>query len=181
MQTLVDVRRFPGSRRHPQFGQTALFRSLEEAGIRAVWREGLGGRREAVPGQREYGVEERELSRDMRTICRRQRFVAEIDWLMALAEFDRGGDVRGGGAVAVPSVVDWGCGAGSRAGGGGHLCGGGWEELAAAACDDGVCAGGGWAGVVSGGAGVVLIWELRKTSRWQGGSCEGELTGDEKR
>ena len=61
--TLVDVRRFPGSRRHPQFGQDRLFASLQEAGIRAVWREGLGGRREAVEGQREYGVEERELSR----------------------------------------------------------------------------------------------------------------------
>ena len=45
--TLVDVRRFPGSRRHPQFGQDRLFAALHEAGIRAVWREGLGGRREA--------------------------------------------------------------------------------------------------------------------------------------
>ena len=44
--TLVDVRRFPGSRRHPQFGQDRLFASLREAGIRAIWREGLGGRRE---------------------------------------------------------------------------------------------------------------------------------------
>src|SRR6185436_16168102 len=33
IQLLVDVRRFPGSRRHPQFGGAALAASLEEAGI----------------------------------------------------------------------------------------------------------------------------------------------------
>ena len=35
--TLVDVRRFPGSRRHPQFGQDRLFAALREAaeGIRS--------------------------------------------------------------------------------------------------------------------------------------------------
>src|ERR1700722_15338349 len=44
---LVDVRRFPGSRRYPWFGQEALFAALEGVGIRGVWREGLGGRREA--------------------------------------------------------------------------------------------------------------------------------------
>jgi uncharacterized protein (DUF488 family) len=55
VEMLVDVRRFPGSRRHPQFSQAALFRSLEEAGIRGVWREGLGGRREALPGSENTG------------------------------------------------------------------------------------------------------------------------------
>ncbi|HWK89167.1 MAG TPA: DUF488 family protein [Longimicrobium sp.] len=30
---LVDVRRFPGSRRHPHFGREALAASLAEAGI----------------------------------------------------------------------------------------------------------------------------------------------------
>jgi uncharacterized protein (DUF488 family) len=32
VRTLVDVRRFPGSRRHPQFGQKALFEALEAEG-----------------------------------------------------------------------------------------------------------------------------------------------------
>jgi len=43
--TLVDVRRYPGSKRYPQFGQERLFASLAGAGIRPVWRVGLGGRR----------------------------------------------------------------------------------------------------------------------------------------
>ena len=44
---LVDVRRYPGSRRYPHFSQKELFASLEREGITAVWREGLGGRRPA--------------------------------------------------------------------------------------------------------------------------------------
>jgi len=43
---LVDVRAFPGSRRHPHFGRAELERSLPAAGIEYTW-EGvsLGGRR----------------------------------------------------------------------------------------------------------------------------------------
>jgi len=44
--TLVDVRRFPGSRRHPQFNAPALGRALEEAGLAYVHEPDLGGRRE---------------------------------------------------------------------------------------------------------------------------------------
>src|SRR5690606_27645031 len=46
---LVDVRRFPGSRRHPQFGRDALAQALNEHGIRYVHAPDLGGRREARP------------------------------------------------------------------------------------------------------------------------------------
>ena len=42
---LVDVRRFPGSRKYPQYDRERLFDSLDAEGISAVWREGLGGRR----------------------------------------------------------------------------------------------------------------------------------------
>jgi uncharacterized protein (DUF488 family) len=47
--TLVDVRRFPGSRRHPQFNSPVLARALEEAGIAYVHEPDLGGRREPRP------------------------------------------------------------------------------------------------------------------------------------
>ena len=48
---LVDVRAFPGSRRHPQFGREALRDSLERAGIEYVWEgEALGGRRRPREG-----------------------------------------------------------------------------------------------------------------------------------
>jgi uncharacterized protein (DUF488 family) len=46
---LVDVRRFPGSRRHPQFGRDALAASLAEAGIAYRHEEALGGRRASDP------------------------------------------------------------------------------------------------------------------------------------
>ena len=45
---LIDVRRFPGSRRHPQFGRDALARALAGAGIVYVHEPELGGRREAA-------------------------------------------------------------------------------------------------------------------------------------
>jgi uncharacterized protein (DUF488 family) len=47
IEALVDVRRFPGSRRHPHFAREALCASLPEAGIAYHWLPDLGGRRSA--------------------------------------------------------------------------------------------------------------------------------------
>ena len=47
--TLVDVRRFPGSRRYPHFGGPALARSLAAAGVGYGHEPGLGGRRDPSP------------------------------------------------------------------------------------------------------------------------------------
>jgi uncharacterized protein (DUF488 family) len=49
IELLVDVRRFPGSRRHPQFGRDALAASLADAGIAYRHEEALGGRRAGDP------------------------------------------------------------------------------------------------------------------------------------
>lgn len=46
---LVDVRRYPASRRHPQFGRETLAASLAGAGIGYVHEPDLGGRRAARP------------------------------------------------------------------------------------------------------------------------------------
>jgi len=46
---LADVRRFPGSRRHPQFNDLALAQSLAETQIQYVHFPELGGRRRARP------------------------------------------------------------------------------------------------------------------------------------
>ncbi|SRR5579871_6139808 len=54
VHTLVDVRRFPGSRRHPQFGQDALRASVEAAGIAYRHAEELGGRRSGEPGEERF-------------------------------------------------------------------------------------------------------------------------------
>lgn len=40
---LVDVRRWPMSRRHPQFNREALDGSLKETGVDYLWRGDLGG------------------------------------------------------------------------------------------------------------------------------------------
>lgn len=45
IETVADVRRFPGSRRHPQFGAEPLGKSLAVHGIDYQWFPGLGGRR----------------------------------------------------------------------------------------------------------------------------------------
>src|SRR5215469_1899993 len=86
--TLVDVRRFPGSRRHPQFGQTALFASLEEVGIRGVWREGLGGLRAPRKDSVNTGWKN-ESFRGYADYMQTPAFAAEIDWLVGQPELDR--------------------------------------------------------------------------------------------
>jgi uncharacterized protein (DUF488 family) len=45
VRSVVDVRRYPASRRHPQFNREALERSLPAARIDYVWMPELGGRR----------------------------------------------------------------------------------------------------------------------------------------
>jgi uncharacterized protein (DUF488 family) len=54
VQTLVDVRRFPGSRRNPQFNQVALEATLTTAGIMYRHAEELGGRRANEPGEERF-------------------------------------------------------------------------------------------------------------------------------
>jgi len=54
IETLVDVRRFPGSRRNPQFNQAALAEDLERAGIAYLHLPHLGGRRSGVRGEERF-------------------------------------------------------------------------------------------------------------------------------
>jgi uncharacterized protein (DUF488 family) len=54
VETLVDVRRFPGSRRHPQFNQGTLAESLRTAGIDYRHAVELGGRRSGEPGEERF-------------------------------------------------------------------------------------------------------------------------------
>ena len=54
VRTLVDVRRFPASRRHPQFNGPALRDTVEAAGIAYRHAEELGGRRTGEPGEERF-------------------------------------------------------------------------------------------------------------------------------
>jgi uncharacterized protein (DUF488 family) len=49
VKLLADVRRFPASRRHPQFNRETLATALEREGFAYRWFEALGGRRPPLP------------------------------------------------------------------------------------------------------------------------------------
>jgi uncharacterized protein (DUF488 family) len=49
IEFLIDVRRFPASRRHPQFNRELLAASLRDSGIDYQWRGDLGGFRKPAP------------------------------------------------------------------------------------------------------------------------------------
>lgn len=50
IEAVADVRRFPGSRRHPHFASEALAASLPTHGLSYQWIPSLGGRRKVQPG-----------------------------------------------------------------------------------------------------------------------------------
>ena len=61
VNALVDVRRYPGSRRHPHFSRENLSASLEEEGIVYHWLESLGGNRKRAkdaPPSLNRGIED---------------------------------------------------------------------------------------------------------------------------
>lgn len=76
IECLADVRRFPGSRKHPQFGQEPLSRSLAEAGIEYHHFEALGGRRRE------------RLPESPNSAWRVEQFAAYADYTLS-AEFQR--------------------------------------------------------------------------------------------
>jgi uncharacterized protein (DUF488 family) len=54
VRTLVDVRRFPGSRRNPQFNREALEQTLAAVAIAYRHAVELGGRRSNEPGEERF-------------------------------------------------------------------------------------------------------------------------------
>jgi uncharacterized protein (DUF488 family) len=54
VRTLVDVRRFPGSRRNPQFNREPLAGALGDAGIDYRHAVELGGRLSGEPGEEQF-------------------------------------------------------------------------------------------------------------------------------
>ncbi|WP_353069474.1 DUF488 domain-containing protein [Tunturibacter empetritectus] len=99
--TLVDVRRYPGSKRYPQFGQERLFASLEGVGIRGVWRVGLGGRRAARKDSVNTGWRN-ESFRGYADYMQTPEFAAEMDWLMGLPDLKTA-------VVMCAEAVPWRC------------------------------------------------------------------------
>ena len=48
VETLVDIRSFPISRRLPHFNRESLEQTLPDAGLRYLWTKELGGRRKSI-------------------------------------------------------------------------------------------------------------------------------------
>ncbi|HZM15648.1 MAG TPA: DUF488 domain-containing protein [Candidatus Krumholzibacteria bacterium] len=88
---LVDVRAFPGSRRHPHFARSSLAATLPAAGIAYLWLPALGGRRQ--PGQ----------GRSANTAWREAAFRAYADH-MGTAEFATARDELEERARALPTA-----------------------------------------------------------------------------
>ena len=99
--TLVDVRTVPRSRRNPQFEQAALFAALEQAGIRAVGRKGLGGLRRPRKDSINRGWQN-ESFRGYADYMQTPEFASEIDWLTAQADL-------GSLAAMCAEAVPWRC------------------------------------------------------------------------
>lgn len=55
IELIIDVRRFPGSRRLPHFGQAALAAALEARTVAYCWLPALGGRRRPDPASPHLG------------------------------------------------------------------------------------------------------------------------------
>ncbi len=56
VEVIVDVRRYPGSRRLPQFGSDAMHAWLATARVDYRWLEALGGRRTPAPDSPNIGL-----------------------------------------------------------------------------------------------------------------------------
>lgn len=84
IRQVVDVRAFPGSRRHPQYGREAMERWLPAAGVAYRWLPALGGRRRQVPGSKHVGLRNdsfRAYADHMET----SEFLAGVDELVELS------------------------------------------------------------------------------------------------
>jgi uncharacterized protein (DUF488 family) len=98
---LVDVRRFPGSRQHPQYNMEVLRDSLAAAGITYRHEPDLGGRRSVRPGS-------------VNTAWRNSGFRGYADWMASdsfLAAVDRltAEAVETETAVMCAESVPWRC------------------------------------------------------------------------
>jgi uncharacterized protein (DUF488 family) len=80
IEVLVDVRSYPWSRRNPHFNQAAIGAACENAGVRYLWRESLGGK----PKRRDLWIEDG--IPDYRRMAREPDFERGIDELVTLAK-----------------------------------------------------------------------------------------------
>lgn len=103
--TLVDVRRFPGSRRSPHLGRDEMARWLPAVGVAYTWAPELGGRRRPQAGSPHVALRSasfRAYADHMGT----SEFATALDRLLDL---DRRGPQAGQVAVLCAETLWWRC------------------------------------------------------------------------
>lgn len=89
IQTLVDIRAFPMSRRLPQFNREALEMSLPAAGIRYLWMGALGGYRKKIREDSPHIALRNASFRNYADYTLTEEFKNAMEELIALAESSR--------------------------------------------------------------------------------------------
>ena len=86
IEALVDIRRFPSSRKYPHFNEKNLAATLQEAGIKYRWMEALGGRRPKRKGfvSPNEGLEN-ESFRNYADYMMTEEFQEAVEELLAIA------------------------------------------------------------------------------------------------
>ncbi len=97
---LVDVRRAPGSRRHPHFGRAALAEWLPRTGVAYAWEPRLGGWRKPSPDSPNTALRN-DSFRGYADYMRTPEFWAALDGVLAAAGT--------GTAVMCSEAVYWRC------------------------------------------------------------------------
>jgi uncharacterized protein (DUF488 family) len=89
IQTLVDIRAFPMSRRLPQFNRDSLEQTLPAAGIRYQWMKALGGYRKKILEESPNMALRNQSFRNYADYMLTAEFEQTISDLLALAETSR--------------------------------------------------------------------------------------------
>jgi uncharacterized protein (DUF488 family) len=89
IETLVDIRAFPMSRRLPQFNREALEKSLPAAGIQYVWMKALGGYRKKILQESPHIALRNQSFRNYADYTLTPEFEQAIAELLGLAEKSR--------------------------------------------------------------------------------------------
>jgi uncharacterized protein (DUF488 family) len=89
IETLVDIRAFPMSRRLPQFNRDSLEHSLPAAEIRYVWMKSLGGYRKKILDDSPHITLRNDSFRNYADYMLTSEFEQAMAELIALAETSR--------------------------------------------------------------------------------------------
>jgi uncharacterized protein (DUF488 family) len=108
VQTLVDVRTVPGSRRNPQYGREALASSLGEQGIEYRHEPALGGFRKPSPDSPNGGWDNAAF-RGYADYMATPEFAGALDRLQAVARERRAGGPGASTAIMCAEAQWWRC------------------------------------------------------------------------